>query len=143
VNAGGESGQGLIVLLFVSMVIPVPVDTPIPCLICTATAAAATTTFSGTVSRIDATGLQVFDFTTRRLMAFEVPPGFNAVESADGAIATSSLAQAKPGLFARVTYTSAHGRNTAIKVLLLTGAQCRVLLASEAQTGAPATRCPD
>jgi len=133
----------LIVLLFLSMVIPVPVDTPIPCLICTATAATATTTFSGTVSQIGASGLQVFDFTSRRLMAFDVPPGFHAVESADGAIAGSSLAQAKPGLFARVTYVSSHGRNTAIKVLLLTGAQCRALLASEGGTGTPTTRCPD
>lgn len=130
-------------LLFVSMVIPVPVDTPIPCLICTATAAATTTTFSGTVSQVGPAGLRVFDFTTRRIMTFDVPPGFRAVQSADGAFTGSSLAQAKPGLFARVTYTSARGRNTAIKVLLLTGAQCRALLASEGQTGTPTTRCPD
>jgi hypothetical protein len=128
-------------VLFVSMVIPVPVDTPIPCLICASTAAATTTTFSGTVSRVDPAGLQVFDFSSRRLMAFEVPAGFHAVTSGDGVIDNATLARATPGLFARVTYTSAHGRNTAIKVLLLTGEQCRSLAASEPPN--VKTTCPD
>jgi hypothetical protein len=130
------------VLLFVSMVIPVPVDTPIPCLICTKAAAQSTTTFSGTVSRVDPDGFQVFDFTSRRLISFDVPAGFHAVDSGDGVIAGGTLLRAKPGLFARVTYVSAHGRNTAIKVLLLTGAQCRSLIATE-PPGTTTSVCPD
>jgi hypothetical protein len=135
-------GHGWFVLLFVSTVIPVPVDTPIPCLICTATAAATTTTFSGTIARVDAAGLRVFDFVTRRIMVFEVPAGFHAVQAGENAAADGTLAAAKPGLFARVTYTSARGRNTAVKVLLLTGAQCRTFIAAE-PPGSAAVVCPD
>ena len=129
-------------VLFVSMVLPVPVGTPIPCLICQATTASSTTTFSGTVAGIDSAGLRVFDFTSRRVMAFIVPADFHAVDSGDGVIKSAPLARAKPGLYARVTYTSARGLNTAVKVLLLTGDQCRSLLAAERSTD-PKTQCPD
>ncbi len=129
-------------LLFVSMVVPVPVDTPIPCVICTATANATTTTFSGIIARVDAGGLRVFDFVTRRIMVFEVPPNFRAVQTGTGAEDGGSLADARPGLFARVTYVSSRGRNTAVRVLLLTGAQCRSYVAAE-PPGSPAVVCPD
>jgi len=118
-------------VLFISTVLPLPIDTPIPCLICRTTDSAGTATFSGTVSQVVAGGLRVYDFTARRSMGFVVPAG-----------ASASLARATPGLFARVTYTSARGRNTAIKVLLLTGDQCRAMLAREAAT-TTTVRCPE
>jgi hypothetical protein len=120
----------LAVLLFVSTVLPLPIDTPIPCLICRASAGAGAATFSGTISEITAGGLRVYDFTARRSMGFVVPSA-----AGDG------LARAVPGLFARVTYTSSRGRNTAIRVLLLTGEQCRAMLAREGATISTA-RCP-
>jgi hypothetical protein len=118
-------------MLFVSTVLPLPIDTPIPCLICRASATTAAATFDGTVSQVTAGGLRVYDFTARRSMGFVVPPG-----------AAAGLARATPGLFARVTYTSARGRTTAIKVLLLTGDQCRAMLAREGAT-TPSVRCPE
>jgi hypothetical protein len=90
-------------LLFVSMLLPLPVDTPIPCVICAGTAAQSTATFSGTVSASSAASLSVYDFTSRRLMIFEVPP---------------SLAGAPPGTYTRVTYSSSHGRNVAVAVVV-------------------------
>jgi len=118
-------------LLFISTVLPLPIDTPIPCLICRASAVAGAATFSGTVSQVVAGGLRVYDFTARRSMGFVVPAG-----------ASAGLAHAVPGLYARVTYTSARGRNTAIKVLLLTGDQCRAMLAREGATTST-ERCPE
>jgi hypothetical protein len=106
-------------MLFVSTVLPLPIDTPIPCLICSGTIAQSAVVFSGTVSRIDAGGLSVYDFSSLRVISFVVPPDFRGVANADGTIAGATLARVKPGLFVRVTYTSAHGRNVAIRVLLL------------------------
>jgi hypothetical protein len=112
------------------MVLPLPIDTPIPCLICAATTAASATTFSGTVSAASPGAFRVFDFTSRRIMTFTVPSDVHEAE------------RAAPGLFARVTYTSSRGTNTAIKVLLLTGSQCRAMLASRRESD-PKIRCPD
>jgi hypothetical protein len=105
--------------LFVSMVLPLPMDTPIPCLICRETVAQSAVSFRGTVSRSDAAGLSVYDFSSLRVMSFIVPADFRGVSSADGTIADATLARVEPGLFVRVTYTSAHGRNVAIGVLVL------------------------
>jgi hypothetical protein len=131
-------------LLFVStsMVLPVPVDTPIPCLICQATIAASATTFSGTVALNDPNRLRVYNSTTLRSMEFIAPPNFHGVESGDGVVKNATLAKATPGLLARVTYTSSRGRNTLSKVLLLTVEQCRSLVASERLTNTK-TECPD
>jgi hypothetical protein len=117
-------------VLFVSTILPIPIDTPIPCLICRVSATANAATFRGIVSEVTAGGLRVYDFTARRSMGFVVPPGAGA-----------NLARAVPGLYARVTYTSSQGRNTAIRVQLLTGDQCRALLAGEGTTD-PNGRCP-
>ncbi len=106
-------------VLFVSSVLPLPIDTPIPCLICRATVAQASATFSGAVSRSDASSLSVYDFTSLRVMSFTVPPDFRGVVNGDGTtVADGTLARVKPGLYVRVTYTSAHGRNVAVRVLL-------------------------
>ena len=128
-------------VLFVSMVVPLPADSPIPCVICQATLAASATTFSGTVAQNGPT-LRVYNATTLRSMEFNVPSGFHGVESGDGVIKNATLARATPGLLALVTYTSVHGRNMASKVLLLTVAQCRSLTASERLTDSK-TSCPD
>ena len=109
----------LALLLFVSTVLPLPIDTPIPCLICTSTAAQSTSTFSGTVSKSDPAGLSVYDFTSRRLMAFTVPAGFHGVETPAGPVADGTLARLIPGQYTRVTYSSSHGHNVAIRVLVL------------------------
>jgi hypothetical protein len=134
----------LALLLFVSLstVVPVPIDTPIPCLICREVAKAGAVTFSGTVALNTPTTLRVFNPKTLESMVFTVPPDFRGVESGDGVIKDATLARATPGLAAQVTYVSVHGRNTATRVLLLTVGPCRSLAASERLTDAK-TECPD
>jgi hypothetical protein len=106
-------------VLFVSTLVPLPIDTPIPCLICTGTAAQSTATFSGTVAGSDASELIVYDFVSRRSMTFVVPSDFHGVSSDDGTITDATLTRTPPGAFARVTYSSAHGRNVAVAVVVL------------------------
>ncbi len=132
----------LALLLFLSTVLPVPTDSPIPCLICQASLTAATATFSGTVARSDAMILRIYNATSLRSMVFAVPANFHGVDSGDGVVKNATLERATPGLLARVTYVSVNGRNTASRVLLLTVAQCRSLAASERLTQTR-TACPD
>ena len=129
-------------VLFISTVLPVPTDSPIPCLICQAAVAGDAATFSGTVAQNGPTVLRVYNSSTLRSMVFMVPAGFHGVDSGDGVVKSATLARATPGLLARITYTSVNGRNTASHVLLLTVAQCRSLVASERLTNSK-TECPD
>jgi hypothetical protein len=121
--------------------VPLPPNTPIPCLICKAPSAP-TLTFLGTVQLVQAERLRVFNGKTHQTMGFSVPAEFRGVESSDGAIKAGPVSSAAPGLLARVTYRADGGRNEVTRVLLLTIDQCRELMAAEHLSG---TRngCPD
>ena len=125
----------------VDATVPMPVNTPIPCLICKAETAS-TLTFAGTVKLAEAGTLEVFNGKTHQTMRFTVPAGFHGVESSDGTVKDAPVTSARPGLLARVTYRSAGGHNVAARVLLLTINQCRALMAAERLSKSP-TDCPD
>jgi hypothetical protein len=126
----------------VDATVPMPANTPIPCLICRAQTKEPALTFAGTVKLAQDGRLEVFDGKTHQTMRFAVPPDFHGVDSSDGTLKDASVTSVKPGLLARVTYRSAGGHNAASRVLLLTINQCRALLAAERLSQAP-SRCPD
>jgi hypothetical protein len=121
--------------------VPLPVNTPIPCLICKAETAS-TLTFSGTVKLAQSNRLEVFDGKSHQTMRFNVPAEFRGVESSDGTVKGAPLASAAPGLLARVTYRTAGEARTVTRVLLLTINQCRALIAAE-HLSKTASECPD
>jgi hypothetical protein len=125
----------------VNEILPMPTFAPIPCVVCEAATALAT--FDGTLQLSQVGHLQVFDSSSHRTMAFEVPPKFRGVDSSDGVIKGGTLAVALPGLLARVTYrTVARGHNQLTHVLLLTRAQCAALQSAERINHTPID-CPD
>jgi hypothetical protein len=121
--------------------VALPVNTPIPCLICKAETAS-TLTFSGTVKLAQSDRLEVFNGKSHQTMRFEVPAEFRGVESSDGKIKSAPVATAAPGLLARVTYRTAGELRTVTRVLLLTINQCRALMAAEHLSNTP-SECPD
>lgn len=121
--------------------VPLPSNTPIPCLICRPEGAP-TLTFSGTVQLVLDGRLRVFNGKTHQTMGFIVPAEFHGVESSDGTIKGGTVASATPGLLARVTYRADGGRNEVTGVLLLTIDQCRELKAAE-HLSATRSDCPD
>ncbi len=127
--------------LFFAESVPLPPNTPIPCLICAATPLTALT-FSGTVQFVGPGLLRVFNGKTHQTMGFSVPADFRGVTSSDGKIKDAPLDRVPPGLLARVTYRTVAERLVATQVLLLTINQCRALMAAERLNNAPA-ECPD
>ena len=125
----------------VDEMIPLPSETPIPCLICKA-GSAPTATFAGTVQLVQFGAIRVFDGKTHETMGFIVPANFRGVESSDGKIEGAPLERVPPGLLTRVTYRMAGNRRVATRILLLTIDQCRALMAAERLSNAPA-ECPD
>jgi hypothetical protein len=121
--------------------VAMPVNTPIPCLVCKAETAS-TLTFAGTVKLAQPGRLEIFNGKTHQTMRFAVPADFHGVESSDGKIKDAPVTSAQPGLLARVTYRSAGGHNAASRVLLLTINQCRALMAAE-RLSKTASECPD
>jgi hypothetical protein len=121
--------------------VAMPVNTPIPCLICKAESAS-TLTFAGTVQLSQSNRLEVFNGKTHQTMRFAVPVGFRGVESSDGKIKDAPVAAAAPGLLARITYNTSGEARTVTRVLLLTINQCRALMAAE-HLSKTATDCPD
>jgi len=121
--------------------VALPVNTPIPCLICKAETAS-TLTFSGTVKLAQSDRLEVFNGKSHQTMRFEVPAEFRGVESSDGKIKSAPVATAAPGLLARVTYRTAGELRTVTRVLLLTINQCRALVAAERLSNT-SVDCPD
>jgi hypothetical protein len=129
------------VLPFFAASVPLPPNTPIPCLICRAESTP-TLTFSGTVQLAQADRLRVFNGKTHQSMGFTVPAEFRGVESSDGSIKAAAVTSAAPGLLARVTYRAAGGRNEVTRVVLLTINQCRELMAAE-HINDTRSDCPD
>jgi hypothetical protein len=125
----------------VDATVPLPVETPIPCLVCKVEATAMLS-FAGTVKLSQPDRLEIFDLKTHETRRFAVPADFRGVESSDGVIKGEAVTRAKPGLLARVTYRAAGGHNQATGVLLLTINQCRALMAAERLSHAP-PQCPD
>jgi hypothetical protein len=121
--------------------LPLPPNTPIPCLICRAESVP-TLTFSGTVQLVLPDRLRVFNAKTHQTMAFIVPAEFHGVESSDGTIKGGPVSSAAPGLLTRVTYRAAGGRNEVTRVELLTIDQCRELMAAE-RINDTRSDCPD
>ena len=121
--------------------VALPLNTPIPCLICTAETTQ-TAVFSGTVQLSEPGRIRVFDGKTHQSMGFTVPADFRGVESSDGKIKDAAVTHAEPGLLARITYHTAGARNIVTRVLLLTIEQCRALVAAERLSDAP-SGCPD
>lgn len=121
--------------------VPLPPETPIPCLVCAAVHPVELT-FSGTVKNAQPGRLEVFDLKSHQTMSFPIPPGFHGVESSDGSIAGAPVTRAKPGLLAQVTYRATPGSTAVIKVVLLTINQCRELKAAEKLSNTPSD-CPD
>jgi hypothetical protein len=121
--------------------VPLPPNTPIPCLICRAESVP-TLTFSGTVQLVLPGRLRVFNGKTHQTMAFIVPAEFRGVESSDGTIKAAPVSTAAPGLLAEITYRAYGGRNEVTRVVLLTINQCRELKAAE-QLNATRSDCPD
>jgi hypothetical protein len=129
------------VLPFFAASVPLPPNTPIPCLICRSESAP-TLTFSGTVQLAQADRLRVFNGKTHQTMGFIVPAEFHGVESSDGTIKAGPVSRAAPGLLARVTYRADGGRNEVTRVVLLTINQCRELMAAE-HLNDTRNDCPD
>ena len=126
----------------VDATLALPANTPIPCLVCQADPVTAQT-FSGTLQNAQIGRLLVFNGKSHQTMQFVVPPTFRGVASSDGVIKAATVASAKPGLLARVTYrTGAGGANQVTEVLLLTLEQCRALQAAE-RIGHTPIDCPD
>jgi hypothetical protein len=121
--------------------VPLPPNTPIPCLICRAESVP-TLTFSGTVQLAQSGRLRVFNGKTHQTMGFIVPAEFRGVESSDGTIKAGAVSTAAPGLLARVTYRADGGRNEVTRVVLLTINQCRELMAAE-HISDTRSECPD
>ncbi len=121
--------------------VPLPVDTPIPCLVC-APPANSEQTFAGTVQSSQPGRILIFNGKSHQTMGFLVPADFHAVQSSDGKIKDAPVTTASPGLLARVTYRSVEGDNQATLVLLLTINQCRALEAAE-KLSRTRTYCPD
>jgi hypothetical protein len=121
--------------------VAMPVNTPIPCLICKADKASMLT-FAGTVQLAQAGRVEVFNGKTHQTMRFSVPAEFRGVESSDGKIKAAPVSSVAPGLLARVTYRAAGGHNEATRILLLTINQCRALMAAE-HLSQTASECPD
>ncbi len=121
--------------------VPLPPNTPIPCLVCKAETAQ-TLVFSGTVQLAQPGRIRVFNGKTHQTMGFIVPADFHGVESSDGKINGAEVTRVPPGLLARVTYRTISGQQIAARILLLTINQCRALMAAERLSGAPAD-CPD
>jgi hypothetical protein len=130
-----------VVPALVDATVALPVNTPIPCLICKAETAS-TLTFSGTVQLAQSNRLDIFNGKTHQTMRFAVPPEFRGVDSSDGQIKGATVARAVPGLLARVTYRTAGEARTVTGVLLLTIEQCRALMAAE-HISQTASVCPD
>jgi len=127
--------------LLLGQSVALPVNTPIPCLICQVEPEAFV--FSGTVQVAQAGQLRVFDDKTRQTMGFTVPDGFRGVDSSDGQIKDAGVTRIPPGLLARVTYrTLDGGRRVVTRVLLVTINQCRALQAAE-RLSDTSTDCPD
>jgi hypothetical protein len=121
--------------------VALPVNTPIPCVVCKA-AAGSTLTFAGTVRLAEPGRLAVFNGKTRQTMGFAVPAGFRGVDSSDGQIKDAPVTRATSGLLARVTYQTLGGYREATHVLLLTINQCRELAAAE-HLSDTRSACPD
>ena len=121
--------------------VPLPVDTPIPCLVCSSPANPAQT-FAGTVQLAQPGRIRIFNGKSHQTMGFVVPAGFHAVQSSDGKIKDGPVTSATPGLLVRVTYRSVNGQNQVTGVLLLTINQCRSLEAAEKLSNTRAD-CPD
>ena len=121
--------------------VALPVNTPIPCLVCRAATGSALT-FAGTVKLVQFDRLDVFNGKTHQTMGFVVPTEFRGVESSDGKIKDAPVTRATPGLLARVTYQTVGGRRQATRVVLLTINQCRELMAAE-HLSDTRSECPD
>jgi len=121
--------------------VPLPPDTPIPCLVCKAESLP-TLIFSGTVQLVAPGRIRVFNGKTHQTMGFIVPADFRGVESSDGKIKDAALTRVPPGLLARVTYRTVDDRRVVTHVMLLTINQCRALMAAERLSNARAD-CPD
>lgn len=126
---------------FFAGAVPLPPNTPIPCLICR-TESGPTLTFSGTVQLVLPGRLRVFNGKTHQTMAFIVPAEFRGVESSDGTIKAAAVSTAAPGLLAQVIYRADGGRNEVTRVVLLTINQCRELMAAE-HLSDTRSECPD
>ncbi len=127
--------------LLVDATVALPVNTPIPCIVCKAETAS-TLSFDGTVKLAQPGRLDIFNGKSHQTMGFVVTRDFHGVESSDGTIKDAPLSRATPGLLARVTYRSVGGRSQVTRVLLLTINQCRELKAAEQLSDTPAG-CPD
>ena len=127
--------------VLVDETVAMPLNTPIPCLVCKAETGSMLT-FAGTVQLAQPGRLEVFNGKTHQTMGFEVPAEFRGVESSDGTIEDAPVTRADPGLLARVTYRSAGGHHVVTHVLLLTINQCRALMAAE-RLSKTASECPD
>ena len=125
----------------VAQSVPLPPNTPIPCLVCTAETVQ-TLVFSGTVQLAEPGRIRVFNGKTRQTMGFIVPADFRGVESSDGKITGADITRIQPGLLARITYRTFGDRPTVTRILLLTINQCRSLMAAEHLSHA-ASGCPD
>ena len=121
--------------------VPLPTNTPIPCLVCKAESQPALV-FSGTVTLAEPGRLRVFNGKTHQTMGFLVPADFRGVESSDGKIAGADVSRVPPGLLARITYWTLAGRPIVTRILLLTINQCRSLMAAERLSNS-ASGCPD
>jgi hypothetical protein len=128
-------------MISVAQNVPLPPDTPIPCLVCKAETVQ-TLVFSGTVQLAESGRIRVFNGKTHQTMGFIVPAGFHGVESSDGQIAGAPVSRIPPGLLARVTYRTVEDRRIVTRVLLLTINQCRSLKAAESLSHTPSD-CPD
>jgi len=121
--------------------VPLPPNTPIPCLVCKAESQPALV-FSGTVVLAQSGRLRVFDGKTHQSMGFVVPADFRGVESSDGKISGAPVSRVPPGLLARITYRTVADRPVVTRVLLLTINQCRALVAAE-RLSDTSSGCPD
>lgn len=121
--------------------VPLPPNTPIPCLVCKMETAQ-TLVFSGTVQLTQPGRIRVFNGKTHQTMGFIVPADFRGVESSDGKIAGADVTRVPPGLLARITYRTVADQPTVTRILLLTINQCRALMAAERLSNSPSD-CPD
>jgi hypothetical protein len=125
---------------FIAEVLTMPPETPIACQVCKHEPVH---TFAGTVQIAEGGRIRIFNGKTHQSMGFAVPENFRGVQSSDGVIKNATLASARPGLLARVTYQTINGRHVPSAVLLLTISQCRALMAAEQISHSKDTDCPD
>jgi hypothetical protein len=128
-------------MINVAQNVPLPPNTPIPCLVCAAQNAEMLV-FSGTVQLTQPGWIRVFNGKTHETMGFIVPADFHGVESSDGKIAGADVTRVPAGLLARITYRTVQARAIVTRILLLTINQCRSLMAAE-RLNSTASGCPD